>query len=222
MTLELDSSHSSSQSATTPLARPEAIIDAISRGELVVIVDDEDRENEGDLVVAAEFADAAAINFMITYGRGLVCLSLTDSRAKELGLVPMVLSNEDHMGTAFTVSVDGTPANGVRTGISASERATTIRLALTGRAEDLARPGHMFPLIARDGGVVVRPGHTEAAVDLARLAGLEPAGVIVEIIGDDGEMLRLPGLREFAARHGLMISSIELLRDYILASEDAA
>lgn len=196
------------------LEEPEKAIAAIARGELVVVVDDEDRENEGDLIVAAEYADAAAVNFMITHGRGLVCLSLTAERAAELNLPPMVERNEDHNGTAFTVSIDGTRENGVSTGISAFERARTIELALYGTASDLARPGHIFPLVAKDGGVLERPGHTEASVDLARFAGLVPAGVIVEIINPDGTMARLPQLVEFAAEHGLVLTSIEKLREY--------
>jgi 3,4-dihydroxy 2-butanone 4-phosphate synthase/GTP cyclohydrolase II len=200
------------------IAEPQDVVAAIARGELVVVLDDEDRENEGDLIVAAEHADAAAINFMITHGRGLVCLALTAQRAAALALPPMVLRNEDHMGTAFTVSIDGSPARGVRTGISASERARTIGLALHGVAADLVRPGHVFPLVARPGGVLERPGHTEAAVDLARLAGLDPAAVIVEIIGPDGEMLRLDALRVFAAQHGLLMTTIERLRDHLRAA----
>ncbi len=196
------------------LAEPEEAIAAIARGELVVVVDDEDRENEGDLVMAAEHADATAVNFMITHGRGLVCLSLTAERAAELRLPPMVARNEDHMGTAFTVSIDGTRERGVTTGISAHERARTIELALHGEAEDLARPGHIFPLIAKDGGVLERPGHTEASVDLARFAGLMPAGVIVEIINADGTMARLPQLAVFARTHGLVLTSIEKLQKY--------
>lgn len=207
---------------STGLSDIDDVIAAISRGEMVVVVDDEDRENEGDLIVAAQHATPEVINFMITRGRGLVCLSLTPDRAAELELRPMVDFNEDHMGTAFTVSIDGTRAHGVHTGISAFERARTIELALTGTASDLARPGHIFPLIARPGGVLARPGHTEASVDLARLAGCAPAGVIVEIIGDDGRMLRLDGLREFAADHGLLLTSIERLQEFLARLEDAA
>lgn len=158
MTIQLD--HIAADTVLDPAS--EAIA-AIARGEIVVIVDDEDRENEGDLVAAADHADAGVINFMITHGRGLVCLALPAARAAELELPPMVPHNEDHMGTAFTVSIDGTPARGVTTGISAGERATTIGLALTGTASDLQRPGHIFPLIARDGGVLTRTGHTEAS-----------------------------------------------------------
>lgn len=216
--------------STTAPSRPDAArvspaaeaIAAVARGEMVVVVDDEDRENEGDLVVAADHATPQVVNFMITHGRGLVCLSIDERRAEDLRLDPMVARNEDHQSTAFTVSIDGTPAHGVTTGISASERATTIHLAVTGRADDLARPGHVFPLIARPGGVLERPGHTEASVDLARLAGCSPAGVIVEIIGDDGEMLRLDELRVFAARHGLVLTTIEALRRHRLAESEAA
>jgi 3,4-dihydroxy-2-butanone 4-phosphate synthase len=197
-----------------------AAVAAIARGELVVVVDDEDRENEGDLIVAAEYADAAAINYMITHGRGLVCVSVTEERAAQLELPPMVERNEDHHGTAFTVSVDGGPEHGVTTGISAPDRAKTIELMLKGSSDDLRRPGHIFPLVARPGGVLERPGHTEAAVDLARFAGLAPAGVIVEIIREDGTMARLPQLVEFARREGLVLTSIEKLREYAAARSE--
>jgi 3,4-dihydroxy-2-butanone 4-phosphate synthase len=208
------------EAATTVLDEPivlddaAAAVAAIARGELIIVVDDEDRENEGDLIVAAEHADAAAINYMITHGRGLVCVSITEERAAALNLPPMVQYNEDHHGTAFTVSVDGGPEHGVTTGISAPDRAKTIELILDGTGGDLRRPGHIFPLIARPGGVLERPGHTEAAVDLARFAGLRPAGVIVEIINPDGTMARLPQLAEFARREGLVLTSIEKLREY--------
>ncbi|PSM41577.1 3,4-dihydroxy-2-butanone-4-phosphate synthase [Streptomyces dioscori] len=194
-----------------------AAVAAIARGELIVVVDDEDRENEGDLIVAAEYADAAAINYMITHGRGLVCVSVTEEQAEKLNLPPMVERNEDHHGTAFTVSVDGGPEHGVTTGISAPDRARTIDLMLNGTGQDLRRPGHIFPLVARPGGVLERPGHTEAAVDLARFAGLTPAGVIVEIILEDGTMARLPQLVQFARREGLVLTSIEKLREYAAA-----
>ncbi|GHD77484.1 hypothetical protein GCM10010317_095520 [Streptomyces mirabilis] len=196
------------------LDEAEVAIAAISRGEMIIVVDDENRENEGDLIVAAEYADAAAINYMITRGRGLVCLSVTEERAAELRLSPMVERNEDPNGTAFTVSVDAGPEHGVTTGISAPDRAKTIELVLKGTGADLRRPGHIFPLVARPGGVLERPGHTEAAVDLARFAGLAPAGVIVEIILEDGEMARLPQLVEFAKSEGLVLTSIEKLREY--------
>ncbi|OIQ88923.1 3,4-dihydroxy-2-butanone 4-phosphate synthase [mine drainage metagenome] len=222
MTIEVQHPRDTASDQASGLADPREVIAAVARGELVVMVDDENRENEGDLIVAADFADARAINFMITHGRGLVCLSLTGERALELQLPPMVQHNQDYRGTAFTVSIDGSPENGVLTGISAGERARTIELARCGDAHDLVRPGHVFPLIARSGGVLERPGHTEASVDLARLAGLTPAGVIVEIIGEDGEMLRLPALRAFAARHGLLISSIERLQEYLRGEGAAA
>lgn len=196
---------------------PAVAVAAIARGELIVVVDDEDRENEGDLIVAAEYADATAINYMITHGRGLVCVAVTAERAAELRLPPMVERNEDHQGTAFTVSVDAGPEHGVTTGISAPDRAKTIERIMNGTSGDLNRPGHIFPLIARPGGVLQRPGHTEAAVDLARFAGLRPAGVIVEIILDDGTMARLPQLVEFARREGLVLTSIEKLREYASA-----
>lgn len=201
--------------AMFPLASSADAIAAIGRGEMVVVVDDEDRENEGDLVVAAEFATPEVVNFMITHGRGLVCLSMTPDRARELALPPMVASNEDHMKTAFTVSIDGTPEHGITTGISAAERSKTIQLAVRGSAADLSSPGHMFPLIARPGGVLERNGHTEASVDLARSAGCYPAGVIVEIVGENGEMLRMDELVRFARKHGLLITTIEMLRDYL-------
>lgn len=194
----------------------EEVIDDIAAGKMVVLVDDEDRENEGDLVMAAEAVTADALNFMITHGRGLVCLPMTAQRATELALPPMVSRNEDDFGTAFTVSIDASPVHGVTTGISAVDRATTITLAArNGSASDFHRPGHVFPLIAREGGVLERTGHTEAAVDLARLGGFTPVGTIVEIVGDSGEMLRLPELLPWAARHGLTISTIERLRDHL-------
>lgn len=201
------------------MAEPAEAIAAIARGEMIVVVDHEDRENEGDLVMAAEHTTPEAINFMITRGKGLVCLTLTAERAEQLRLPPMVAGNEDRLGTAFTVSIDADPRHGVRTGISAAERARTILLTLTGTAGDFRRPGHVFPLVARAGGVLTRPGHTEASVDLARLAGCAPTGVIVEIIGDDGEMLRLEALRRFATAHGLLLTSIEQLRKHRLAAE---
>jgi 3,4-dihydroxy-2-butanone 4-phosphate synthase len=213
--LHLVESAESSESLEGRLDSPEAAIAAIGRGELIVVVDDEDRENEGDLIVAADHASEDAINFMITHGRGLVCVTITEERARELGLEPMVEHNEDYHGTAFTVSVDGGPQHGVTTGISAWDRSKTIQLCATGQRGDLNSPGHMFPLIARDGGLLARPGHTEAGVDLAREAGCSPAGVIVEIINPDGTMARLPQLVDFAAAHGLVLTSIERLRQYL-------
>lgn len=186
---------------------PEAIED-IRRGKMVVVVDDEERENEGDLVMAAELVTAEAINFMARYARGLICIPIVGQRLDELQIPPMVPAGRDHMGTAFSVSVDA--RQGITTGISAAERALTVKTLLdpATRPEDLVRPGHMFPLRAKEGGVLRRPGHTEAAVDLARLAGLYPAGVICEIMHEDGTMARLPQLVEFAARHGLRIITI--------------
>ena len=219
--LDLDTPTVVDEPALALCEAPEAIA-AIARGEMVVVVDDEDRENEGDLVAAADHATPEVINFMITHGRGLVCLSLTAERASQLALPPMVARNEDHMETAFTVSVDGTRAHGVTTGISASDRATTIALALEGTAGDLQRPGHIFPLIARRGGVLTRQGHTEASVDLARLAGCQPAGVIVEIIGEDGEMRRLDSLVVFARTYGLLITSIEKLHAHLSLAKIAS
>jgi 3,4-dihydroxy-2-butanone 4-phosphate synthase len=201
-------------------------IAALRRGEMIVVVDDEDRENEGDLLIPAEFATPDVINFMITHGRGLVCAAIPRERAVELALPPMVATNEESMGTAFTVSVDGAAEHGVTSGISAWDRAKTIELLLTGTASDLRRPGHIFPLIARPGGVLARNGHTEAAVDFARLAGCAPAGVIVEIIRANGEMARLPHLVDFAHEHGLVLTSIEKLQQFLLdggaLDEDAA
>lgn len=189
----------------------ETVISAVRRGQLILIADREDRENEGDLVLAAEHATREALAFMIAFGRGLVCLPMTAHRAAVLEFPPMVASNEDPMRTAFTVSIDATAAHGVGTGISAEDRAITARTAVDGVAGDFTRPGHLFPLIAKDGGVLQRPGHTEAAVDLARLAGLAPVALIVEVIGDDGEMLRGEKLHAYAERHQLPFTSIDAL-----------
>ncbi|GGQ32169.1 bifunctional 3,4-dihydroxy-2-butanone-4-phosphate synthase/GTP cyclohydrolase II [Streptomyces roseolilacinus] len=188
----------------------------IAAGRPVVVVDDEDRENEGDLVVAAEKATPEIVAFMMSECRGLICAPMEGDELDRLRLPQMVEDNTESMGTAFTVSVDAAPAHGVTTGISAADRATTLRLLASGTAEpsDLVRPGHVFPLRARPGGVLARNGHTEAAVDLARLAGLRPAGAIVEIAGEDGVMLRLPELVPFARKHGLTIISIEDLIAY--------
>jgi 3,4-dihydroxy 2-butanone 4-phosphate synthase/GTP cyclohydrolase II len=177
-------------------------------GEMLILVDDENRENEGDLVIAAEHATPDAVNFMITHGRGLVCTPITEERARALGLAPMCPENTALHGTHFTVSVDA--RDGIATGISAYDRAHTIRLLIdeATRPSDLALPGHIFPLIAREGGVLRRAGHTEATVDLARLAGLQPAAVLCEILNDDGTMARLPHLEIFAEKHGLPIANI--------------
>src|SRR6201991_2282075 len=185
----------------------------IRAGRMVVVVDDEDRENEGDLTLAAEFVTPEAINFMAKYGRGLICLTLTEERADYLRLGPMTQENTSRFGTAFTESIEA--REGVTTGISAADRAHTIKVAIDPRstAHDLARPGHVFPLRARKGGVLVRAGQTEASVDLARMAGLVPTGVICEIMNDDGTMARVPDLESFCAIHGLkMLTVAEMIR----------
>src|SRR5204862_2646261 len=173
------------------------------RGRMVILVDDADRENEGDLVLAGQFVSPEAINFMAKHARGLICLSLTEHQVKQLGLTMMVNENESTYTTAFTVSIEA--ARGVTTGISAHDRATTIRAAIApdARPDDLVRPGHVFPLRARKGGVLVRAGQTEGSVDLTRLAGLTPAGVICEVMNDDGTMAREADLKKFAVQHGL-------------------
>lgn len=193
----------------------EEAIEDIRQGKVIIVVDDEDRENEGDFLAAAETVTPEMINFMATHGRGLICAPLTESRCKELGLAPMVNNNTDPMETAFTVSVD-LKGNGVSTGISASDRAKTIKALIDPDTKpyDLARPGHIFPLIAKQGGVLRRTGHTEAAIDFARLAGFKPAGVIVEIMNEDGTMARLPQLIEVAKKFELKIVSIEALVAY--------
>jgi 3,4-dihydroxy 2-butanone 4-phosphate synthase/GTP cyclohydrolase II len=190
------------------------IIADIKAGKMVVLVDEEDRENEGDLLIAAEHATAEAVNFMARYGRGLICLTLTEERCRQLNLPLMVSTNRSPLGTNFTVSIEA--AEGVTTGISAADRATTVRAAIRADAgpRDLVQPGHIFPLMAQEGGVLVRAGHTEAGCDLARLAGHAPAAVICEILKDDGEMARLPDLIEFAVRHGLKIGTITDLIQY--------
>jgi 3,4-dihydroxy 2-butanone 4-phosphate synthase/GTP cyclohydrolase II len=192
----------------------EEIIEDARAGRMFILVDHEDRENEGDLVIPAEMADAAAINFMATHGRGLICLTLTGARIDELGLPLMAARNSSRHETAFTVSIEA--REGVETGISAADRARTIAVAIDAGAKpsDLATPGHVFPLRARDGGVLVRAGHTEAATDIARLAGHKPAGVICEIMNDDGTMARLPDLVGFAQKHGLKIGTISDLIAY--------
>src|SRR5271165_2495340 len=191
----------------------------IKAGRMVVVVDDEDRENEGDLTLAAEHVTPEAINFMARYGRGLICLSLTEERADHLRLFPMSQQNSSRFGTAFTETIEA--REGVTTGISAADRALTIKTAIDPDAKytDLARPGHVFPLRARKGGVLVRAGQTEASVDLARLAGLVPAGVICEIMNDDGTMARVPQLTEFCRQHDMkMLTVAELIR-YRMAHE---
>ncbi|MEU9999668.1 bifunctional 3,4-dihydroxy-2-butanone-4-phosphate synthase/GTP cyclohydrolase II [Streptomyces sp. NPDC050848] len=199
----------------------EQAIRDIAAGRPVVVVDDEDRENEGDLVIAAEMATPEVVAFMMSECRGLICAPMEGDELERLQLPQMVEHNTESMRTAFTVSVDAAPAHGVTTGISAADRATTLRMLASGAHEpsDFVRPGHIFPLRAKAGGVLVRNGHTEAAVDLARLAGLRPAGAIVEIAGEDGVMLRLPELVPFARKHGLTIISIEDLIAYRRSSE---
>jgi 3,4-dihydroxy 2-butanone 4-phosphate synthase/GTP cyclohydrolase II len=198
----------------TTLDPIEDVIAAIARGEMVVIVDDEDRENEGDLIMAAEFATPEKLAFIVRYSTGVVCCPMTDERCDDLRLPLMVEQNTESQRTAFTTTVD--LIEGTTTGISAADRAATLR-ALANPShtfKDFARPGHIFPLRARNGGVLKRAGHTEAAVDLARLAGCQPAGVICEIQNDDGTMMRLPDLRKFCAEHGLLLSSIAQLIEY--------
>ncbi|MDQ2093244.1 3,4-dihydroxy-2-butanone-4-phosphate synthase [Rhodalgimonas zhirmunskyi] len=192
----------------------EEIIEAARRGEMYILVDHEDRENEGDLIIAAEFATPEAVNFMATYGRGLICLPMTAERVDRLGLPMMAVNNSSRMETPFTVSIEA--REGVTTGISAPDRARTIAAAINEQntMAALSTPGHVFPLRARAGGVLVRAGHTEASVDISRLAGLNPSAVICEIMKDDGEMARLPELVDFAATHGLKIGTISDLIAY--------
>lgn len=201
------------------ISRIEDIIDDVREGKMVIIVDDEDRENEGDVMVAAEKATPEAITFMARYACGLICLSLTEERAKRLDLPLMVQENTSPYNTAFTVSIEA--KEGVTTGISAYDRAKTIQVAIDDEAtaDDLARPGHIFPLMARNGGVLVRVGHTEASLDLAKLAGLKPSGVICEVMKEDGTMARLPDLEIFAEKHGLKIVSIADLIKYKTKNE---
>src|ERR671923_2943843 len=185
--------------AISPVAE---VIAAIRAGEIVILIDDEDRENEGDLVFAAQFVTPEKINFLVKHGRGLICMPITEEHAGRLGLRPMVEQNRSRHGTNFTVSIEA--AEGIETGISAHDRALTIKVACTkdARPEDIVQPGHVFPLVAHPGGVLVRAGHTEACCDLARLAGLAPTAVLCEIMRDDGTMARMPDLLEFAAEHG--------------------
>jgi 3,4-dihydroxy 2-butanone 4-phosphate synthase/GTP cyclohydrolase II len=199
---------------TTPFATVEEAIEDIREGRMVVVGDDEDRENEGDLTIAAQFATPDAINFMATHARGLICLCLTEERADRLGLRPMTDHNEAPLGTAFTVSVEA--REGVTTGISAADRSCTIQVAIhpDSTPHDLVQPGHVFPLRAKPGGVLERIGQTEAAVDLARLAGLNPSGVVCEIMNDDGTMARVPDLIGYCGRHGLKMITVAELVEY--------
>jgi len=190
------------------------IIAEIRAGRIVILVDDEDRENEGDLVFAAEFVSAEKINFLARHGRGLICMPIVEEHARRLGLRPMVEQNRSRHGTNFTASIEA--AEGIATGISAHDRALTIKVAVAEKstAQDIVQPGHVFPLIAQPGGVLVRAGHTEACCDLARIAGLQPAAVLCEIMRDDGSMARLPDLMQVAAEHGLKIGTIADLIEY--------
>jgi len=197
------------------------ILEELKAGKPIILVDDEDRENEGDLVYAAQFITPQAVNFMVTHGRGLVCLSLTGEQCDRLRLHPQTEYNTAQLGTAFTVTIDGHKRFGVTTGVSAKDRATTVHVAIADDAQpqDLLRPGHVNPLRARDGGVLVRAGQTEGSVDLCRLAGLKPAGVICEIMREDGEMARRPDLEAFSARHGIKMCTIADLISYRLKRE---
>ncbi|MGC9492745.1 3,4-dihydroxy-2-butanone-4-phosphate synthase [Vibrio genomosp. F10] len=196
------------------ISTPEEIIEDIRLGKMVILMDDEDRENEGDLIMAAEHITPEAINFMATHGRGLICLTMTKERCERLGLPPMVQDNNAQFTTNFTVSIEA--AEGVTTGISASDRAVTVQAAVAkdAKAADLVQPGHIFPLTAQDGGVLTRAGHTEAGCDLGRLAGLEPASVIVEILNDDGTMARRPDLEVFSKKHDVKLGTIADLIEY--------
>lgn len=193
---------------------PEELIADIKAGRMVILVDDEDRENEGDIIVAAEKITPEIVNFMVTYGRGLLCLTLTSERCKQLNLPPMVEHNTAQFSTAFTVSIEA--AEGITTGISAADRAMTIRKAVAAEAKpsDLVQPGHVFPLTAQDGGVLTRSGHTEAGCDLARLAGLEPAAAIVEVLKEDGTMARRDDLLKFGEEHNIKVGTIASLIEY--------
>jgi 3,4-dihydroxy 2-butanone 4-phosphate synthase/GTP cyclohydrolase II len=202
-----------------PLNSAEEIIEDIRQGKMVILMDDEDRENEGDLIMAASWVRPEDINFMATHGRGLICLTLTRERCEQLKLPLMVQDNKEMNSTAFTVSIEA--AEGVTTGISAADRAVTVRAAVAPDAgpEDIVQPGHIFPLMAQPGGVLTRAGHTEAGVDLARMAGLEPAAVIVEILNEDGTMARRPELEVYAEKHELKIGTIADLIEYRLKNE---
>ena len=205
---------SSSAPAPVAISPIEDIIAQLRAGRMVIVSDDEDRENEGDLLIAAEHITPEAINFMAKYGRGLICLTLTKERCEFLGLPPMAVRNGTKMSTAFTVSIEA--AEGVTTGISAADRARTVQAAVSHSAKpaDLVQPGHIFPLQAQNGGVLMRAGHTEAGCDLAQLAGCMPSAVICEIMKDDGTMARMPDLQTFAAEHGLKIGTIADLIEY--------
>lgn len=217
--LQIPNPKSKIQNRKMPLATIEEAVQDIKDGKMIIIVDDEDRENEGDLVCAAEKVTPEIINFMITHARGLICLPLTEERCDELQLLPQTADNTSSMGTAFTISIEA--RTGVTTGISAADRAKTILTAVDpdSKPTDLARPGHIFPLRAKKGGVLVRVGQTEASVDIARIAGCSPAGVVCEIMNDDGTMSRLPELERFARKHDLKIISVADLVRYRIQKE---
>ena len=202
-----------------PFSTIDEALDDVKRGKLIIIVDDEDRENEGDLMIAAEKVTPEAINFMAKFGRGLICLAITEERTQELGLTMMVENNQSPFETPFTISIDA--REGVTTGISAADRARTIQVAIDPKTQknDLVKPGHIFPLRAKDGGVLVRMGQTEASVDISRLAGIAPYGVICEIMDDDGTMARVPQLTKFAKKHGLKMITTKDLAEYRLQRE---
>lgn len=206
--------HLAAANTDSPISPIEDILEDARNGRPYILVDAEDRENEGDVIIPAQFATPDQINFMARYARGLICLAMTSERARALRLPPMAAENRTSMGTAFTVSIEA--REGVTTGISAADRARTVQVAVDPAkgADDIISPGHVFPLVARDGGVLVRTGHTEAAVDISRMAGLHPAGVICEIMNDDGTMARLPDLVAFAQLHGLKIGTIADLIAY--------
>ena len=215
----MEQAQGSGAAAPASLSTIEAIIEDAVNGKPYILVDADDRENEGDVIIPAQFATPLAINFMAKHARGLVCLAITQARAEHLKLPPMTVNNQSGHGTAFTVSI--VAREGVTTGISAQDRAHTVAVAVdpSKGAFDIVSPGHVFPLVARDGGVLVRAGHTEAAVDIARIAGLTPAGVICEVMNDDGTMARLPELLRFAAEHGLKVGTIADLIAYRRRSE---
>ena len=214
-----DIARAAMDSAKDYLSKIEDVLEDIRNGRMVILVDDEDRENEGDLVVAAQMATPEVVNFMARYGRGLICLAMTSQRVGQIGLSLMSRENRTRHQTAFTVSIEA--REGVTTGISASDRSRTIAVAIdpTKNREDIVTPGHVFPLVAQDGGVLERAGHTEASVDIARLAGLNPSGVICEVMNDDGSMARLPDLVPFAQFHGLKIATIADLIAYRLKND---
>ena len=203
-----------------PISKIEDAIKDIKKGKMVILVDDQDRENEGDLIISAEFATPEAINFMATHGRGLICLSVDNNKAKKLDLSPVKSPSDDNLdSTAFTVSIDA--KKDVTTGISAHDRSKTAMMVAddSSVADDFDRPGHMFPLIARDGGILVRAGHTEASVDISRIAGLKPCAVICEIMNDDGSMARVPDLIPYAKKHALNIGTIQDLIAYRIKND---